>query len=197
MLLLKSEVRVAPHVRDGHAVRAYIRRVAKFAAAKHLGQFRKDGKTPYISHPVTVANILVREGKVADPEVIAAALLHDTIEDTGTTRDELEREFGPRVASMVAELTNDPDLHGAESKAAQLRKVFGPDAAAVKIADKTANLRDILARPPATWNANRKRAYFDHAAALVSRIGSMHPVLADVFKRTHERVSEIRYRPRK
>lgn len=192
LLLLKSEVRVAPHVRDGHAVRAYIRRVAKFAAAKHRGQFRKDGKTPYISHPVTVANILVREGKVADPEVIAAALLHDTIKDTGTTRDELEREFGPRVAAMVAELTNDPGLHGAESKAAQLKKKFGPDAAAVKIADKTANLRDILARPPATWSASRKRAYFDHAAALVSRIGSMHPVLADVFKRTHERVSEIR-----
>ena len=84
---------------------------AAFAAEKHANQRRKDrARTPYINHPLAVARVLAEEGGVKDSRILAAALLHDTLEDTDTTLRELEREFGKRVALLVAEVTDDKAL---------------------------------------------------------------------------------------
>lgn len=186
LLLLKSETRVAGHARGDAWVHDYIRRSAKFSAAKHKGQMRKDGKTPYINHPVTVANILAREGGSGDHQEIAAAILHDTMEDTDTSHEELAREFGQPVADLVRELTNDPkapDKHASQLDKAAL---LSESAARVKMADKIANLRDIISRPPTKWSTERKLRYFAEAREVVGRLAWASPTLAAVFARVYD-----------
>ncbi|KAF0246374.1 MAG: metal dependent [Planctomycetota bacterium] len=78
-----------------------------FAAQRHQGQMRKDKKTPYVAHPMRVSTILAQEFKVSDPDILTAALLHDTIEDTTTDWDDVAREFGSKVAGWVAALSKD------------------------------------------------------------------------------------------
>ena len=91
-----------------------------FAARKHRDQRRKDPEsTPYINHPIGVAMLLV-EHKVNDRKVIMAALLHDTVEDTDTTYDELVKEFGREIADIVMEVTDDKSLHKAARKLFQI-----------------------------------------------------------------------------
>ena len=89
-------------------------RAISFAHRAHQGQFRKDRVTPYAAHPMRVLMLMMRVFKVEDPEVLAAAALHDTIEDTRTDRDDLIATFGERVASYVAELSKDKRLPDAE-----------------------------------------------------------------------------------
>ena len=149
---------------------ALILRATKFAALKHRDQRRKDhASSPYIIHPVTVANELTQAG-VTDPEVIAAALLHDTLEDTETTPEELTEQFGERVCSMVKELTDDKDLDKQLRK--QLQIEHAPDlstgAALVKICDKIANVTDVIHSPPPDWSIERRTQYLDWAAAVVA-----------------------------
>ena len=78
-----------------------------FAARAHRHQIRKDARTPYVSHPFRVCMILRELLGVADPECLATALLHDTIEDTTTDYDDIREAFGPNVARWVALLTKD------------------------------------------------------------------------------------------
>ena len=100
---------------------ALLFRALAFAAHKHRDQRRKDAEaSPYINHPIALAQVLTGEGGVTDIEVLAAALLHDTIEDTATTGEELEREFGGRIAAIVAEVTDDTGLPKAERKRLQI-----------------------------------------------------------------------------
>src|SRR3954468_17269703 len=117
-----------------------------FAAQKHRLQRRKDREeSPYINHPIDLANILANEAEIADSIVIAAAVLHDTVEDTETTPEELEREFGEEIAGIVAEVTDDRRLGKDERKRLQIQ--HAPHASfkaqQLKLADKIANLRDI------------------------------------------------------
>src|SRR5262249_38213316 len=92
----------------------------EFAARKHLDQRRKDaGASRYINHPIAVAHVLCEAG-VDDPEVLSAALLHDTIEDTQTTEAELREIFGDRIASIVLEMTDDKSLKKEERKRLQI-----------------------------------------------------------------------------
>ncbi|NBW76062.1 MAG: bifunctional (p)ppGpp synthetase/guanosine-3',5'-bis(diphosphate) 3'-pyrophosphohydrolase [Sphingomonadaceae bacterium] len=157
---------------------------AAFAAERHRHQRRKDAEaSPYINHPLALADILVREGAVADGAVIAAALLHDTVEDTETTLAELADRFGPRVAAIVAEVTDDTDLPKAERKALQVSRAAGKSLGAklVKLADKTANLRDLAARPPAAWPAERRIAYVHWSAEVVQGLRGASPALEAAF----------------
>ncbi|XP_055612942.1 guanosine-3',5'-bis(diphosphate) 3'-pyrophosphohydrolase MESH1, partial [Uranotaenia lowii] len=86
-----------------------------FAAVKHRNQRRKDSdKTPYINHPIGVAHILTAEGSVTDFEVVQAAILHDTVEDTETSFDEIEQKFGEKVRKLVEQVTDDKSLPKAE-----------------------------------------------------------------------------------
>ena len=141
-----------------------------FAAHKHRDQRRKDAEaSPYINHPIALAEVLAGEGGVTDLEVLAAALLHDTIEDTATTGEELAREFGARIAAMVAEVTDDTGLPKAERKRLQIEHAaqLSDGAKLVKLADKICNLRDVAERPPAQWDLARRREYFEWAKRVI------------------------------
>src|SRR5689334_1699528 len=134
-----------------------------FAAHKHRDQRRKDPEaSPYINHPIALANVLVREGGIDDVEVLCAALLHDTVEDTATTPEELQEHFGSRIAGIVAEVTDDKALPRAERKRLQVEHAaaLSPEAKLVKLADKICNLRDVAQRAPASWDLARRREYF-------------------------------------
>ena len=135
-------------------------RAAEFAARKHKDQRRKDADaSPYVNHPIALARILSEEGGVDDPVVLAAALLHDTIEDTETSYQELRGEFGVAVADVVAEVTDTKWIQKSTRKQIQISRAAKSSHGAklVKIADKIANLRDIIASPPAAWTIARKR----------------------------------------
>jgi guanosine-3',5'-bis(diphosphate) 3'-pyrophosphohydrolase len=146
---------------------------ASFAAWKHRDQRRKDADaSPYINHPIGLAEILWTEGGIADPTVIAAALLHDTIEDTETTSEELRGQFGDTVAAIVEEVTDVKWLRKRSRKKIQVARAARSSKGAklVKLADKISNVRDILADPPAGWTLERRREYFDWAKSVVDQV---------------------------
>jgi len=165
-----------------------------FAAFKHREQTRKGhAKTPYINHPVGLARVLAVEGGVTDIETLAAAVLHDTIEDTKTTPAELEQRFGKTIASLVVEVT-DTKMQGKRlRKAMQIQHAahLSDKAKLVKLADKICNLRDIVARPPENWPLARKREYFDWAKRVVEELGDVHPGLEKEFARIAARRPKV------
>jgi guanosine-3',5'-bis(diphosphate) 3'-pyrophosphohydrolase len=155
-----------------------------FAAHKHRDQRRKDAEaSPYINHPIALADVLVNEGGITDVEVICAALLHDTVEDTATTPQELEKAFGARIARIVAEVTDDQALPKAERKRLQIEHAasISVEAKLVKLADKICNLRDVVDHPPAQWDLRRRVEYFDWAKSVVDRLRGAHPRLEKAF----------------
>ena len=168
---------------------------AAFAADRHRNQRRKDADaTPYINHPLTLAHVLMAEGDVDDVATIVAAILHDTIEDTETSADEVAREFGAKIASVVAEVTDDKRLPKDERKRRQIEHApdLSPEAKLVKLADKICNLRDVLDAPPAGWPIERKRGYFDWAERVVDGLRGSNPRLEAVFDGLLERRDELR-----
>lgn len=167
---------------------ALLLKALAFAAHKHRDQRRKDpASSPYINHPIALAHVLVREGRVRDFGVLCAALLHDTIEDTATTRDELRRAFGPRIARLVSEVTDDKRLSRATRKRLQIERAarISRDAKLVKLADKICNLRDVARRPPRDWNLKRRREYFDWAGRVIRRLRGTHLGLEAAFDRAY------------
>lgn len=136
-----------------------------FAARAHRHQVRKDGQTPYVSHAFRVAMVVRQVFGFDDPKLIAAALLHDTIEDTTTDYDDLERRFGPDVAGWVAALTKDMRLPEAEREAAYLEHltVGGWPVCVCKLADIYDNLGDCvhLSDKQRRRAAERSRKYLD------------------------------------
>ena len=174
-------------------VGAFARAVA-FATEAHRGQVRKGADAdPYISHPLAVVAILADEAQIADWVTLCAAVLHDTIEDTGTSHDDLETAFGTEVADLVAEVSDDKRLPKHVRKADQVARAAkaSPKARLVKLADKIANLRDIADRPPATWSLKRKQEYFDWSKAVVDAIRGTNPVLEGAFDATFARRAEL------
>jgi guanosine-3',5'-bis(diphosphate) 3'-pyrophosphohydrolase len=142
----------------------------KFAAEKHSMQRRKDAaSTPYINHPIEVAEHLARVGRIADDDLLIAALLHDTLEDTETSLCEIQTLFGQRVARIVKECTDDKSLEKAERKRLQIvnAPMKSPEAKCVKIADKTCNLESILSDPPVGWSIARQKEYFEWAGQVI------------------------------
>jgi guanosine-3',5'-bis(diphosphate) 3'-pyrophosphohydrolase len=165
-------------------------RALAFAAHKHRDQRRKDAEaSPYINHPIALAEVLAEEGGVEDVEVLAAALLHDTIEDTATTSEELRAAFGERIAGVVLEVTDDKSLEKAERKRLQVEHAaaLSREAKLVKLADKICNLRDVAERPPANWDLGRRREYFDWAKQVVDRLRGAHARLEAAFDGAYAR----------
>jgi guanosine-3',5'-bis(diphosphate) 3'-pyrophosphohydrolase len=155
-----------------------------FAANKHRNQRRKDADaSPYINHPIALADVLANEGGVTDETVLIAAILHDTIEDTETTAEELTAIFGETITAIVLEVTDDKALPKAERKRLQIEHAPTISAAAklVKLADKICNLRDIVASPPEKWSLERRQAYFDWAKAVVDGLRGSHTGLEQAF----------------
>ena len=165
-----------------------ILRAAAFAAEKHRDQRRKDAAaTPYINHPLALAELLGEGAGVTDPEILAAALLHDTVEDTQTTLDELSETFGNRIAAIVAEVTDDKSLEKQVRKKMQIVRAASSSSSAklVKLADKICNLRDIVSMPPKDWSTKRRQEYFDWAKEVVDQVRGVSPILAEEFDRTY------------
>ncbi len=163
---------------------ALLFRALAFAAHKHRDQRRKDAEaSPYINHPIALAEVLAGEGGVSDFEVLAVALLHDTIEDTATTGEELEQEFGARIAAMVAEVSDDTKLPKAERKRLQIEHAaqLSEGAKLVKLADKICNLRDVADRPPAKWDLERRQEYFEWAKRVIDGLRGAHAGLEAAF----------------
>jgi guanosine-3',5'-bis(diphosphate) 3'-pyrophosphohydrolase len=161
----------------------------RFAADKHRNQRRKDREaSPYINHPIDLVNILVNEAEVTDPVVLCAAALHDTVEDTGTTLDELTAAFGAEVSAVVAEVTDDKSLPKEERKRLQVVHAAGASfrAQQVKLADKIGNLRDLVRRPPSGWDLERRRAYFDWCKRVIDALRGRHARLEALFDEAFE-----------
>ena len=155
-----------------------------FAAHKHRDQRRKDeNASPYINHPIALAEVLCNEGGIIDENVLCAALLHDTIEDTETTHAELAELFGKAIADIVMEVTDNKLLPKETRKILQIEHAAHAShkAKLVKLADKISNLRDIANCPPADWDMRRKREYFDWAKKVVDQIRGANAVLEGIF----------------
>ena len=161
-------------------------RAAQFSAWKRR---KSHGAEPYINHPLDLAHVLWFEGKVRDPSVIAAALLHDTIEDTQTTLGELQGEFGNTVASLVMEVTDESTVHWRLRKRLQISRARSSTwgAKQIKLADKICNLRDMIASAPKGWSIERVRNYFDWAKEVIDQLRGANPLLERKFDNIYAR----------
>ncbi|MCU1254813.1 MAG: guanosine-3,5-bis(diphosphate) 3-pyrophosphohydrolase MESH1-like isoform [Candidatus Angelobacter sp.] len=167
---------------------------ARFAAEKHAQQKRKgEHGEPYFNHLLEVAELIAASGRDLDAELMMAAFLHDTVEDTGVTLTELEQRFGKDVAALVAEVTDDKSLPKETRKQLQIQNTPKKSSRAqtLKVADKISNLRAIIASPPVGWNLERKKQYFEWARQVVSGIAEPNTFLKKEFEKTYELISQL------
>jgi GTP diphosphokinase / guanosine-3',5'-bis(diphosphate) 3'-diphosphatase len=161
-------------------------RAAHYSARRHRAQRRKGSDAdPYINHPLHVASLLAEHGAITAVDILVAALLHDTVEDTETTDADLRDAFGNTVADLVAEVTDDRSLSKDERKEAQVAHApsLSRGAKLIKLADKTSNVRDMYANPP-QWPLQRRMEYLDWAMLVVSGIRGVHVELEALFDET-------------
>jgi GTP diphosphokinase / guanosine-3',5'-bis(diphosphate) 3'-diphosphatase len=177
---------------------ALLLRTLAFAARKHRHQRRKDVRgLPYINHPIGLANVLYSEGGVSDIRVLCAAILHDTLEDTTATCEQLTELFGEKICSIVVEVTDDKRLPKRERKLLQIEHAaqLSREAKLVKLADKICNLRDVLASPPVGWSRSRKREYFDWAKQVVDGLRGSNSALETAFDDVYSQMPAPPYSP--
>ena len=156
---------------DSNSDTAKLLDALRFSAFKHRDQRRKDrGASPYINHPIEVATLLATIGGVTDIATLVGAILHDTIEDTETTPEEIEEKFGREVRELVAEVTDDKNIPKYERKRLQVTNAprASNRAKLIKLADKTANVRDVMHNPPTHWPLERRRYYLEWTAHVVA-----------------------------
>ncbi|MCV2868511.1 HD domain-containing protein [Defluviimonas sp. WL0002] len=173
-----------------------IEQARQFAERAHQGQFRKGAaREPYIVHLEEVAALAVRFG--ASETVIAAAWLHDTIEDCGVTAEELCERFGADITAIVQELTDDKSLGAEDRKRHQIlhAPAKSEGAALLKICDKMSNVRAVAETPPVNWPVSRREAYLDWAEAVVDALpeGAFNAKAA--FRQTLAKAREAITRP--
>ena len=162
-----------------------ILKAAHFSAQKHSTQRRKDeNASPYINHPISVALAIAQIGGVDDPEILAAALLHDTLEDTETTPEELEHEFGKKVCDFVLDVTDDKTLPKEERKRRQIEhaKKISNGAALIKLGDKISNVTDVINNPPEDWDNNRRKEYLDWAEKVIENCPKVNDRMENTFQ---------------
>ncbi|MCV6637624.1 HD domain-containing protein [Candidatus Albibeggiatoa sp. nov. NOAA] len=168
-------------------------RALEFAAHKHCDQKRRDaGQTPYINHPIQVANILWQIGQVQDENVLSAALLHDTLEDTDTQPEELEKAFSQDILTLVQEVSDDKSLPKAERKRLQIvhAATISSQAKLIKLADKIANIQDIGQAPPTGWSLERRLEYLDWSEKVIQALRGVNPALEAHFDKSLSAVRE-------
>jgi guanosine-3',5'-bis(diphosphate) 3'-pyrophosphohydrolase len=164
-----------------------------FAAKKHRDQRRKDQvASPYINHPIALLRVLTVEGGVSNVQVLCAAVLHDTLEDTQTSYKELQVRYGPEIAGIVDEVTDEKHLPKPARKALQVEHAprLSAQAKLVKLADKICNLRDLLSSPP-DWPQEQKLEYFDWAASVIDGCRGTHAQLERLFDSVVVRKGEL------
>lgn len=157
---------------------------AQFAVRKHHGQNRKGADSePYIVHPLGVANILTNVGKITDYDILIAAVLHDTIEDTKTTKEEIIELFGEKVCGYVLEVTDDKNLPKAERKRKQIEHApyLSDGAKQIKLADKISNITDVIKNPAVGWSVERKLEYISWGEKVVEGLRGVNADLENYF----------------
>jgi len=158
---------------------------ACFAAKKHTNQRRKNaGNTPYINHPLEVAHLLATVGGVTYEDILSAALLHDTIEDTETLPGEISARFGDVVLSYVLEVSDDKMLPKAERKRFQVEHApfLSNGAKLIKLGDRIANMRSIVHEPPAGWPPLRQAEYFKWSQMVFQGLRNTNEALENLFE---------------
>ncbi len=166
----------------------------RFAARKHRDQRRKDVESsPYINHSIAVAETLSGVGGVTDLATLQAALLHDTVEDTETSFEELETVFGREIRDLVSEVTDDKTLPKEERKRLQIEHAshLSRKAKLIKLADKICNVRDVANAPPADWSMQRRSEYLDWSERVVAGCRGIN---ADLEWRYDQLLTEARRR---
>lgn len=154
---------------DDHVLRdqiALVTHAAGFAARVHAGQTRKGGSSPaFFLHLAEVADLLAKALEGPDAELVAAAWLHDAVEKTKITTEEIESLFGPRVASLVAEVSDDKSLPEAERHRMQIETIGEKSAGArmLRLADKISGLRELAEDPPVGWDVERRLEWLQFA----------------------------------
>ena len=157
---------------------------AQFAALKHRDQRRKDVESsPYIIHPISVALAIADIGGIDEPEILAAALLHDTLEDTDTSLSELDEIFGETVRKYVEEVTDDKSLPKDERKHKQIEHAatLSRGATLIKLGDKISNVSDVSNSPPKGWDTERRGQYLDWAEAVINNCPKVNKALEEHF----------------
>ncbi len=159
-------------------------KATQFAALKHKGQLRKGSdEIPYIVHLVSTALLIAEVGGVNDPNILTAALLHDTIEDTDTTTEELTAAFGEEVCRLVEEVSDDRSLEKAVRKKLQIEHApeLSPEAVLIKLADKITNVTDLTNSPPVKWDLEQRKEYIDWAEAVINNCPKVNSALEERF----------------
>ena len=171
-----------------------ILKATDFAAKKHKRQKRKGANgEPYINHPIEVARLLIEDGKIDDCEVLVAAILHDTIEDTETSEAEITELFGERVCGFVREVTDDKTLSKAERKELQIAHAphLSDGAKQIKIADKISNIEDIAEDPPESWSVERRLEYIDWSENVIAGLRGINQGLEELFNVVAEKARNL------
>jgi (p)ppGpp synthase/HD superfamily hydrolase len=156
----------------------------QFSAEKHRHQRRKDERaSPYINHPIEVANVLWTVGEIYDITTIVGALIHDTIEDTNTTPEEIRLNFGEDILALILEVTDDKRLAKQERKLKQIEKAprISDRAKLLKLADKICNISDIANFPPRNWSCQRRVDYLAWADAVIAGLRGVNVKLEIYF----------------
>ena len=154
-----------------------------YAARLHAGQVRKGAAAePYVNHVIDVAARVARS-PLADEVLVLGALLHDIVEDTTGTADEIAVRFGAPVAALVLEVTDDKSLPKPERKRLQEAMVAGKSdrAKQIKLADKASNLTALAISPPTFWDTARRAAYIDWAERVIAGCRGVDPHLDAAF----------------
>lgn len=190
----ESDKRTKPHQApqeplQSSSVHLIVKAVA-YSTEKHKDQRRKNSEQhPYICHPVRVANLLLNDGGIRDASVLAAAFLHDTVEDTNATLEEIQTIFGTEVALLVKEVSDDKSLPKDVRKQLQIRHApnLSSKAKTIKLADKLDNLSELLHLTPQGWSPERVGNYFEWAAAVVDGLRGSNPALEKNLDRVLQR----------
>jgi (p)ppGpp synthase/HD superfamily hydrolase len=161
-----------------------VARAVHFAAEKHADQRRKGlRRKPYVNHLIEVADLLAEATAGNDAALIAAGYLHDTIEDTATTSDELKDLFGEDIRTLVLEVTDDKSLPKLERKRLQIEMTPKKSVRArlLKIADATSNVRTLEIDPPVDWNIDRMLDYIVWAEQVIASCRGLNAFLETAF----------------
>lgn len=164
-----------------------LKKAIDFATEKHKGQYRKNSKKEeYIIHPIEVM-IILRDHGVTDQVALVGAVLHDTIEDTSATYEEILELFGEEVADVVLEVSDNKSLPKLERKKFQVSKISKKSFAArmIKIADKLSNSADLLVDPPVGWSSVQINGYIKWSEEICNRamsLGDTPNALVEVVK---------------
>ncbi len=176
---------------------AVLLRAVAFSAAKHRNQRRKGAEGfPYINHPVEVAEMLASVAGITDLDTLVSAVLHDTVEDTGTSGEEIETLFGHRVRAIVEEVTDDKRLPKDQRKRLQAERAPGLSnpAKLIRIADKISNIQELLQSPPQHWPPERRREYLEWARTVFEGCRGVNEALehrfGEVLRRARDMLSE-------